>query len=289
MSVRGNTHCAFLTQKERDNETGLDYFGARYYSSALGRFSGTDPYLIHEKKFSNPQIWNMYSYVGNNPLKYIDPNGEILEIQGDEEARQRALEAVRNGLRKEDRDKVLIVEGNGKNGTKKGHFYIDAKALNEGKSKDENFRDLKQIVNSRNLGTLEIKDQNAQFSYTDNMGNRQTTTFALLNPDTTQAELNRNEGITGLTFVTKNSLSAIDKSDGGSPTTAVPGVRTTYINGQIQNDEALAVSTAHELYGHMLRSFLGGGRQVYHKQVGDAFDQFIGGIESRTKRNFKDR
>lgn len=278
------------TGAERDDETGLDYMKARYYSSSAGRFTGTDPYLIEQRKFTNPQLWNMYAYVGNNPLKYVDPTGRILELAGDEAVRKRALEAIRNGLCKEDRDKVQIVEGNGKNGTKKGHFYIDAKALNAGKdSKDANFRDLRQVVNSRNLGTLEVKDQNAQFSYTDPQGRTQTTTFSLLNPGVTQEQIDRGEAITGLTFVTKNSLSAIDKSGEGALTTAVPGVRTTFINGQMQNAETEAVTVAHEIYGHMLRSFQGGGRQVYHNIPGDAFDQFLGGIENRTRQNFRDR
>ena len=37
-----------FTQKERDNETGLDYFGARYYASMQGRFTGVDPYDINQ-------------------------------------------------------------------------------------------------------------------------------------------------------------------------------------------------------------------------------------------------
>jgi RHS repeat-associated protein len=230
-----------FTQKERDNETGLDYFGARYYASAQGRFTGNEPYLIEEKKFTNPQLWNMYAYVGNNPLKFVDPTGTILEIAGDEEACKRALESIRNGLRKEDRNKVQLVEGNGKNGLKKGHFYVDAKELNAGsKSRDENYQDLRQVVNSHKLGTLEFKDQNASFSYTDEKGRVQTTTFAALNPDVSQQELDRAEGVGALTFVTKNSLSAIDKSGEGAYSTAVPGVRTSYINGQIQDQETEA-------------------------------------------------
>ena len=37
-----------FTQKERDNETGLDYFGARYYASTQGRFTSTDPIVLTE-------------------------------------------------------------------------------------------------------------------------------------------------------------------------------------------------------------------------------------------------
>ena len=61
-----------FTSKERDVETGLDYFEARYYSSSQGRF--TSPDLLSGRQGS-PQSWNRYAYSINNPLKYIDPSG----------------------------------------------------------------------------------------------------------------------------------------------------------------------------------------------------------------------
>jgi RHS repeat-associated protein len=67
-------HCAFLTQKERDNESGLDYFLARYYSSAQGRFTSADEPLIDQWQ-GDPQSWNLYVYVRNNPLIFTDPTG----------------------------------------------------------------------------------------------------------------------------------------------------------------------------------------------------------------------
>jgi RHS repeat-associated protein len=63
-----------FTGKERDAETGLDYFGARYYSGAEGRFIGPDP-LLNSGRPNNPQSWNRYAYVSNNPLRYTDPKG----------------------------------------------------------------------------------------------------------------------------------------------------------------------------------------------------------------------
>ena len=65
-----------FTGKERDNETGLDYFGARYYSSVQGRFTSVDPVIDFKKNISEPQGWNQYQYVLNNPLRYVDPNGQ---------------------------------------------------------------------------------------------------------------------------------------------------------------------------------------------------------------------
>lgn len=74
-----------FTSQERDGETGLDYFIARHYSSGLARFLQTDPAMIQGSKFLYCQQWNLYSYTRNNPLKFVDPTGEILELLGDEE------------------------------------------------------------------------------------------------------------------------------------------------------------------------------------------------------------
>jgi RHS repeat-associated protein len=66
----------YLTQKERDTETGLDYFLARYYSSTQGRFTSVDPvnYQARLNK-GDPQSWNGYAYVNNNPLTHADRDG----------------------------------------------------------------------------------------------------------------------------------------------------------------------------------------------------------------------
>lgn len=64
-----------FTGKERDAESGLDYFGARYYASNMGRFMSTDPHSGTVLHILNPQRWNMYSYGLNNPLSFTDPTG----------------------------------------------------------------------------------------------------------------------------------------------------------------------------------------------------------------------
>jgi RHS repeat-associated protein len=58
-----------FTSKERDSETGLDYFGARYYMPALGRWGVVDPLAE-----SYPG-WSAYNFVMNNPTFLVDPNG----------------------------------------------------------------------------------------------------------------------------------------------------------------------------------------------------------------------
>jgi RHS repeat-associated protein len=76
----GNTYK--FTSKERDTESNLDNFGARYDSSILGRFMSPDPKILSIRHIANPQKWNKYSYVLNNPLALFDPNGmEEVTIQ----------------------------------------------------------------------------------------------------------------------------------------------------------------------------------------------------------------
>jgi RHS repeat-associated protein len=60
------------TGKERDAESGLYYYGARYYSIWTARFFSADPALGN----SSPQGGNSYSYVSGNPLKLVDPVGK---------------------------------------------------------------------------------------------------------------------------------------------------------------------------------------------------------------------
>ena len=90
-----------FTAKLRDYESGLnlDYFGARYYAGAMGRFTSADPIILMDQKLVDPQQWNMYSYVRNNPLRLIDPtgmyvcNGTQSECKAFEKQRQNVLKS----------------------------------------------------------------------------------------------------------------------------------------------------------------------------------------------------
>jgi RHS repeat-associated protein len=79
LATQPDTH--HFTGKERDAESGNDYFGARYYASSMGRFLSPDwsaqqdpvPYA----NLGYPQTLNLYSYAGNNPLVRTDPDGHF--------------------------------------------------------------------------------------------------------------------------------------------------------------------------------------------------------------------
>jgi RHS repeat-associated protein len=77
----GDPSTRHFTGKERDMESGLDNFGARYNSSNLGRFMSPDPGNISGLLYqSDPQSWNGYAYARNNPLLYTDPDGDVYQI-----------------------------------------------------------------------------------------------------------------------------------------------------------------------------------------------------------------
>ena len=64
-----------FTGKERDAESGNDYFEARYYAFSMGRWMSPDPSQLLFANPMNPQSLNLYAYASNNPLMFVDPNG----------------------------------------------------------------------------------------------------------------------------------------------------------------------------------------------------------------------
>ncbi len=87
-----------FTGKERDNESALDMFGARYYGSSMGRFMTPDwagkPTAVPYANFGNPQSLNLYSYVQNNPTTVGDPDGHETQDTLDPQAAQDAGQVI---------------------------------------------------------------------------------------------------------------------------------------------------------------------------------------------------
>ena len=76
----GNNRYKFA-ETFRDSDTGLDYAINRYLSSSIGRFLSGDSYKASAAP-SDPQTWNRYAYVHNDPVNYFDPTGRLEAIPG---------------------------------------------------------------------------------------------------------------------------------------------------------------------------------------------------------------
>lgn len=136
-----------FTGKERDSESNLDNFGARYDSSSMGRFMSPDPIWVKGDRMLDAQRLNLYTYVRNNPLRLTDVSGMDVTIGNCPASATVSMcfAALQRGLSKDDRSHVHLVEGNGKNGFKKGEFGVTVDA--DYKSDSKNFQVLKTLAN----------------------------------------------------------------------------------------------------------------------------------------------
>ena len=252
-----------FTGKERDAETGLDYFGARYMLAAQGRFTSPDPVMLSKQRIFDPQQWNMYGYARNNPLSMIDPDGREVRVLDDE-----ALNRIRSTVPENLRSNIKL--------DKKG--LIDKKALAKVKTKDENFNDLRSAANA--AGTIEVGTAgnvamgqfgNIEFEYTSGAdilsqlkaGGVDTTGMAEPIPTIFLGKTDGPEDTGGVFRVTL--------SDGTGKAAKTPGVEQ-------------AVTAAHEIYGHGLLGLRGG---PWKHDDGGAVDKKIKGIEDRTRKVYE--
>ena len=143
-----NSPYAFLTSKERDNESSLDFFGARYFSGSQGRFTSPDPVTVTPVRMLDPQMFNLYCYTRNNPLKYIDPDGrDLFLVNKDEEGRRRALLSITPNLTTTEQKNI----GYRKNASDEYEVYVkDAKAIDPEKSSPA-YRYLSGLINDHSI------------------------------------------------------------------------------------------------------------------------------------------
>jgi len=133
------------TGKEEDDETGLYYYGARYYDPTIGRFTQIDPLVLGETEkpladvLNNPQESNGYSYTLNNPLKYIDPSGKFKVETGE--------------IEKGDTEKVITDDINKKWNT--DYDWGKISNLNSGVIGDKSLSDL---VGSKLIPNTDVPD-----------------------------------------------------------------------------------------------------------------------------------
>ena len=162
-----------FTAYERDTESELDFAEARYYNSKHGRFTTTDPIFFDMDRIVDPQQLNIYLYVVNNPLKYIDPTGLDIEINGDE--RQWAFDEFSKGLSFKttlsDKNKVVILDKDGKqldNEKDKKALNKMLKGMKDGPEKEL----FKAIIDTKNHGVLtaNTRDDDVDIGETKGVG-----------------------------------------------------------------------------------------------------------------------
>ena len=149
-----------FTGKERDTESGLDYFGARYYGSSMGRFMSPDwaskPEAVPYSKLGDPQSLNLYSYVLNNPLSRTDPDGHEVDLgNSDQKLRDQAQTRILSNVNKNERG--LFTTSTDKNGTTKLVLNKDAAANFDGKH-SAGYGMLNQAINAKAVATVTVGD-----------------------------------------------------------------------------------------------------------------------------------
>jgi RHS repeat-associated protein len=265
LSSSGN-HYKF-TSKGRDTESGLDNFGARYLSSQLGRFISPDwsigPTSIPAEEFNNPQALNLYSYSYNDPIGKLDPDGHDVRVDDDT-----ALESIRKTLPKDVQASVTLDKNR----------MVDKKILDI-KSNDPNVKALQDLV--KNSGTLEVKTAS---SVTLGSGHKQD--FFYQSAKAYAAEMKS----LGVTIDPKNAIAQLflgytgDAKQGATGMNVLVTISDGTGKAATAPGEELAVTTAHEMYGHGLLQLQG--KPWEHDNHGPV-DATILDIENRTRKNYE--
>jgi RHS repeat-associated protein len=186
-----NDYCPSVTQhyrftgKERDSESGLDNFGKRYFGSSLGRFMTPDPPLM-DQHIADPQSWNLYSYVRNNPLSFVDPTGNSIELLGDEDQRKKELAFLQKSLGNDKAASNLYIN-EVKDGDKTRYFVGIKGDVGDFMKNGETSHDLANLVQNKNVvefgvTSKDLSNQGGAVTYEKGeVGNQNVR--VLVNPD----------------------------------------------------------------------------------------------------------
>jgi RHS repeat-associated protein len=248
-----------FTGKERDSESGLDNFGARYYGSSLGRFMEVDPVQMSRKKLLDPQQWNMYAYTRNNPLRFVDPDGREVKVLDD-----LALKRIKSTLPKDLRGEVAA----DKNGV------LDRKAIDKIKSDDPNVKALQKAVDLKQ--TIEVKTDSKANGY-----NFEYKSVGQLKQEVQKAGGDASQ----ITF--PELYLGYTQSPSESPSGDFRVIISDATGEAAKAPESeLAVTTAHEFYGHAL---LGAEGKAWEHDSGGPVDHQIKTIEDHTRSLYQDK
>jgi RHS repeat-associated protein len=215
-----------FTGHERDTESGLDYMMARYYSSNLGRFMAVDPSRASVDT-SDPQSWNRYAYVQDNPVALVDLDGKEARLGT---GAAQTLATARQMVPQADRAAITSVRDKG--------GVTRLKVDNSHKSNDLNFKNLQKVANSP--GVVEI-NQTAPGTQISMVHNGQPASASL-------SQVQR----LGVTIPSAGTAGT------STVTSAQPGVTEIHVDSTLSPDQQAPV-LAGEIAGHALPGLLGQG------------------------------
>ncbi len=229
-----------FTGKERDAETGLDYFGARYMSSAQGRFTSPDAPFA-DQNVGDPQSWNLYTYGRNNPLRYVDPTGNAIELTGDEDERNEALAAIQAALGNSKASANLYINPElDKKGNQTGRFFV---GINGGAEAFAKAGDLEAglggIIGDKNIVQFGLGDKTTIY---DDSAPNFLRPLTFLSTQTLDVGQRFGGGVTHHRSITMSGFiqSIVDPTDIRDRTAAAEGIPGA----------SLGETVAHELIGH---------------------------------------
>jgi hypothetical protein len=148
----------------------LDYFGARYFLGAQGRFTSPDAPFADQHP-NDPQSWNLYSYGRNNPLRFVDPSGQAVELVGSEEERQKQLKALQDAVGNKAGSYLYSNAEKDKDGNATGRYFVGV--LSGGPSgKGQDFASINDassllsgVIGDSQIAQVRMVDPGESFTY----------------------------------------------------------------------------------------------------------------------------
>jgi RHS repeat-associated protein len=229
------------TGKERDTESGNDYFLARYYNSATGRFLSPDwsakvepvPYA----KLGDPQSLNLYSYVENNPMDRFDPDGHEVDLDNKKDSdRKKTAKLLTSNTSKAERG-LFTTSTDPKTG--KTTLVLTGNASSFKGEHTVAYNRLAGAIENKNVLTVGIHDQ-----YVDRDGKTMNTPAGGITVPTTPP------GVPGDVHIYLNSMGM-----GAGDFSRIPGVEPGSTISAPMN-----IIAAHEVMGHGYQALTGGHR-----------------------------
>lgn len=218
---------------ERDKETDLDFAQARYHNFNLGRFNSPDPILIKKQRLADPQAINLYIYVRNNPLIYLDPNGmEYVSSDGKSKVNYEVIDGKivhdsKSAPETASLKKLVAAINQSGSATAINQFM----ALNNNQTKVTVLIGNKQLMGKTNAGYHFVQDENGNELDMDDPDQRKNAAFIG----------NRDDG----TLQYKSATISIDASQLYGEEN-VSKAQRDFDNPYLTGDDLLAATFAHE-------------------------------------------